>query len=132
MQIQSRPKHTNRAYYRAMLAARPNRATRRAAARAALAIAQAAPSIPAIVAAAPVIVLGEESTPVNQNQRVYTRPYTVRESGTDSWHVIRSAAAPTGYMEFKGPFKTTRGAEFCVNNPVLSVAECEKLSKVVA
>lgn len=132
MQIQSRPKHTNRAYYKAMIAARPNRAARRAAAKAALAIAQAAPSIPALVEAAPVIVLGEDTAPVNQNQRIYTRPYIVREMGEESWHMVRSAAAPVGYKECKGPFKTTRAAQYGVSNPALSVAECEKLSKVTA
>lgn len=65
-------------------------------------------------------------------QRVYSRPYIVRETGVDVWHMIRSAQAPEGYAEFKGPFKTTRGAEFAVSNPSVSVAAAERDSKLTA
>lgn len=62
-------------------------------------------------------------------QRVYTRPYVGVNS--EGFRVmVRSAQTPESLTGVIGPFKTARAAQFSVNNPVLSVAECERVSKV--
>lgn len=120
MNIIDRPKHTNRAYYRAMLAARPNRAARRAAARASAIAAQS------IVSAAPVVAVDEAAT-VSGNVRIYSRPYVV--PGPVGFQVVRSAEKPVNAV--MGPFKTSRGADYAANNPsVKGVAEAERLAKI--
>lgn len=63
-------------------------------------------------------------------QRIYSRPYAVRETGEESWIVVRSENSPEGYREFRGPFKTTRGAAYFTWHTDYSIAECERLSKV--
>jgi len=94
-----------------------NRAARRAAARIQAAL---TPNGPAPTA---------DSPSVATVQRVYTRPYV--GINPDGFYVMfRAKSVPEGYTAVMGPFKTTRAAQYALDNPdVISVAVAERMSK---